>query len=737
MEESRVNLRNQGIELINTYQHQQPLLNYISFWKYLDLAVLDKMIETFVTDTNINQSKISIIGLEIMNIFNRNTKFYFLCNFSYYNFTSGTELYFSELGCLHCNSTQDNSILAEGLAILNTSIKKLSFDIVYNNTHNFGIIKLIEGQKNLKEVKFNNKYLVTFKESIIGPLEELLIKCADTIQYLKIDWKPVTNLFSYLVNLISLEIHGYLHNNWNHLENISLPLLKYLKAYYVSSKILASIIENTIGNLIEISIIYDKSGDDEGRLIHAIYQNCPNLNYLKFSLFNKNFSEFENLLINCQILNGLEIFCIHENQINWKILYEILTRSTPIVEQIQQHQLKLEDLLQKYKTKGVIKNYCTNRYVFEDFEWIQNKALNVITNVIFSYLSEESRDNLRNQGIELTNTYQQPLLNYISFWRYLNLDILERMIRTFLTDTNIINPKIPIIRLVIMNVFNRNTKFYFLRDDFSFSSSFLGTELCFSELGCLHCTSTQDNSILAEGSPIIHKELIVRPLEEALIKCADTIQYLRIDWKPVTKLFSYLVNLISLEIHAFRHKNWNNLEKISLPLLKYLKAHYVPSKILANLIENTKGNLIEISIIYDRSYDEGRLIHAIYQNCPNLNYLKLSLFSENISEFENLLINCRILNGLVIIGTHENQINWKLLFEILTRSTPINKRSMLLQFFSSGSMLNVEQKQHLLKLKDLLQKYKTKGVIKNYNTNNFGFEDFEWIQSKFYTLYDD
>uniref|UniRef100_U9SNM8 F-box domain-containing protein n=1 Tax=Rhizophagus irregularis (strain DAOM 181602 / DAOM 197198 / MUCL 43194) TaxID=747089 RepID=U9SNM8_RHIID len=442
---------------------------------------------------------------------------------------------------------------------------------------------------------------------------------------------------------------------------------------------------------------------------------------------------------------------------------------------------------------------------------LKDKALNVITNVIFSYLSEESRDNLRNQGIELTNTYQQPLLNYISFWRYLNLDILERMIRTFLTDTNIINPKIPIIRLVIMNVFNRNTKFYFLRDDFSFSSSFLGTELCFSELGCLHCTSTQDNSILAEGlailntsikklnfdilynnthnfgiikliegqknlkevkfndrSPIIHKELIVRPLEEALIKCADTIQYLRIDWKPVTKLFSYLVNLISLEIHAFRHKNWNNLEKISLPLLKYLKAHYVPSKILANLIENTKGNLIEISIIYDRSDDEGRLIHAIYQNCPNLNYLKLSLFNENISEFENLLINCRILNGLEIFSTHEDQINWKILFEILTRSTPISlfkfkfidstinsylkidleslslfldnwkdKRSMLLQFFSSGSMLNVEQKQHLLKLKDLLQKYKTKGVIKNYNTNNFGFEDFEWIQSKFYTLYDD
>uniref|UniRef100_U9UWA9 Uncharacterized protein n=1 Tax=Rhizophagus irregularis (strain DAOM 181602 / DAOM 197198 / MUCL 43194) TaxID=747089 RepID=U9UWA9_RHIID len=156
------------------------------------------MIETFVTDTNINQSKISIIGLEIMNIFNRNTKFYFLCNYSRYNFTSGTELCFSELGYLRCTSTQNSSILAGRLAILNTSIKKLNFDILYFSTHNCGITKLIEGQKNLNEVIFNNQYLVTLKEYIVRPLEEALIKCADTIQYLKIDWKPVTNLFSHL-----------------------------------------------------------------------------------------------------------------------------------------------------------------------------------------------------------------------------------------------------------------------------------------------------------------------------------------------------------------------------------------------------------------------------------------------------------------------------------------------------------------------------------------------------------
>ncbi|PKB97202.1 hypothetical protein RhiirA5_506695 [Rhizophagus irregularis] len=301
-----------------------------------------------------------------------NTKFYFLCNYSRYNFTSGTELCFSELGYLRCTSTQNSSILAGRLAILNTSIKKLNFDILYFSTHNCGITKLIEGQKNLNEVIFNNQYLVTLKEYIVRPLEEALIKCADTIQYLKIDWKPVTNLFSHLVNLISLEIHAFRQKNWNHLnhlEKISLPHLKYLKAHYVPSKILA---------------------------------------------------KFENLLINCQILNGLEIFCVHDYQINWKILFEILTRSTPIslfkfkfiysifnsylninleslklfldnwkdrssmllqifssgvmlnVEQ-KQHQLKLEDLLQKYKTKGVIKNYNTNNLGTEDFEWIQCK----------------------------------------------------------------------------------------------------------------------------------------------------------------------------------------------------------------------------------------------------------------------------------------------------------------------------------------------------------------------------
>jgi len=118
---------------------------------------------------------------------------------------------------------------------------------------------------------------------------------------------------------------------------------------------------------------------------------------------------------------------------------------------------------------------------------------------------------------------------------------------------------------------------------------------------------------------------------------------------------------------------------LSLPILRILKAEQVPSEFLANLIKNTKGHLSEISLYYI-DVDIEKLIQAIYQNCPNLRYLKLSLrsnfnnFNSVISiEFEKLLINCQFLNGLVIDIQNTNEfISWDKLFEILAKSSPIN-----------------------------------------------------------------
>jgi hypothetical protein len=53
-------------------------------------------------------------------------------------------------------------------------------------------------------------------------------------------------------------------------------------------------------------------------------------------------------------------------------------------------------------------------------------------------------------------------------------------------------------------------------------------------------------------------ESFYKTLEETSIKHANTLQYLKIDWKPMTRFLSYLVNLLSLEINVTKDINWND-----------------------------------------------------------------------------------------------------------------------------------------------------------------------------------
>src|SRR5581483_1168706 len=59
------------------------------------------------------------------------------------------------------------------------------------------------------------------------------------------------------------------------------------------------------------------------------------------------------------------------------------------------------------------------------------------------------------------------------------------------------------------------------------------------------------------------------------------------------------------------------------------------------------------------------------------------------SEFENLLINCQLLTGLVIdiVYDFNNAFSWDKFFEILTKSSPIS----LFKFrFSSSKIIKLE-----------------------------------------------
>jgi hypothetical protein len=86
------------------------------------------------------------------------------------------------------------------------------------------------------------------------------------------------------------------------------------------------------------------------------------------------------------------------------------------------------------------------------------RAKKRLLRVILLHLSEESREYLKTQEIDLfVEIHQQPLFNYINFWRHLNLRNLEDIINHI---ENVEMSKISIVMNETMKLFiNRNTKF--------------------------------------------------------------------------------------------------------------------------------------------------------------------------------------------------------------------------------------------------------------------------------------
>ncbi|PKY14944.1 hypothetical protein RhiirB3_427051 [Rhizophagus irregularis] len=377
--------------------------NYISFCRYLELYRLDRI--TF-TIKDIKMSKIPFMKLEIARLFiNRNTRFTHLylhqCDLQT-NLIPGIEICFSKLKFLR---SQPSNFLCE-LSEISESIEEIEFYITeYNNKDNYGITKLIEAQKNL------NYFSFTYgkgDKSLCKTLGDSLIKHASTLQYLKIDLELITKItksLSYLLNLSNLEIIN--PNNqraWYHIENVSFPFLKFLKTQQVSTKSLIGLIENTKGHLMELCIDYE---DNDENLIQAIYKNCPKLKYLKLSITNssiRSIKELDNLLINCQYLNGLVIY-IRKN-FDWDNFFKSLIKSSPnsllkfklfssIWDNYSPESLKLFfdnwksrhpmllhtnlpnnekekfDLIKKYVAEGIIIKHenVSDRTIFEDFEW--------------------------------------------------------------------------------------------------------------------------------------------------------------------------------------------------------------------------------------------------------------------------------------------------------------------------------------------------------------------------------
>ncbi|PKK61188.1 hypothetical protein RhiirC2_792184 [Rhizophagus irregularis] len=348
---------------------------------------------------------------------------------------------------------------------------------------------------------------------------------------------------------------------------------------------------------------------------------------------------------------------------------------------------------------------------------LTKKAENIIFNVILSHFSEESRDNLIKQGIDLfTEIYQTPSFNYIYFWRHLDLQLLDRMISRNFDKSDISMMRNELFKLFV----NNNTNFISLIFPYDYKCQVNWNKQCFLNLKFFYFCNDIDQSILKELATIsksikifncdvigcnisgtirlieVQKNLdsvrisgcriyeTWQSIEEVLIKKAITIQnlYLCYDWNfdVDLKFLSHFVNLKSLEIiESFGPPNPNNTilnlnqsEKMSLPALKILKTNQVSFMMLTRLIESANVQLTVIDIHFNDIYcefeDVRRFFQAMCQNCPNIKYLSFPIKDYVLIEFESLLINCQHLIKLVIRS--EGGLQYKNLFKILNKSSP-------------------------------------------------------------------
>ncbi|PKY54656.1 hypothetical protein RhiirA4_473594 [Rhizophagus irregularis] len=364
----------------------------------------------------------------------------------------------------------------------------------------------------------------------------------------------------------------------------------------------------------------------------------------------------------------------------------------------------------------------------------------LLLNVIMLHLSDESRNNLRNNDFNfLTNSYQKyqkPFFDYISFCRHLHLNAIKRMINN--NNNNYENSKKSMdIQYEIFNLFiNKNTKFTHLYIPKQFDCQIHlipGADQCFSELEYLFCQTSINENILVGLTDICRSIKAVK---------------LFVDNNYIIKVLSFFVNIKSLELLNYRMTS-DHIENLPLPSLQVLKAKGIPINVLERLIENTSGLLTEIRIdgISHNEINNKRIIQAIYQYCPNLKYLKIVFRYSNILELKNLLINCNFLCGLfILINNMEDVFDIDYLFEILAKSSPINlfkfkfkfryrpvKLESLKSFFDNWKGRHPMYLHFIKKLEnniddliDLIEEYKTNGVIKKFN-NGLDCKDFEWI----------
>jgi hypothetical protein len=241
----------------------------------------------------------------------------------------------------------------------------------------------------------------------------------------------------------------------------------------------------------------------------------------------------------------------------------------------------------------------------------------------------------------------------------------------------------------------------------------------------------------------------------ALEKKADIISHLKMFFRYADHLFPKKLP----KLHKLKTLSINNFGSFDEGQLKMLAYHDLEIFIInctllndaADIIKNSGGHLKKILLnpyldFHNESFNKDSLffICKIYENCPLIEHLSITFFpsEEHFTEIEKLLKVCQNLKSLLlnIFNVYETEANEKILengkelLKVLIRSAPTNLREIgffnikfslgaLENFFEKwrgcATLLTTDIIYEERDYKELINKYKNDGVIKDFRRESF------------------
>ncbi|CAG8550947.1 17490_t:CDS:2 [Funneliformis caledonium] len=295
------------------------MFNYLLFIKHLEATAISSMIcdginyksadkryHQFILEEEIYKlfmSECSLKSLELDHIKHQIHHF------------PGAYRCLADLVELNTNSSIPSEIFF-GLSRICKRIKKIYVYFDYIDEENYGFVKLIQVQQNLKRFVCTKSF-----DNNNDPSEELglaLTSCSQTLTNLESRFKREIflppRIFPLFRNLKILQLlNDFLSESYEEqLQVSSYPNLEILYIKNISPYTISKIINSTTGKLRKILIQYN-IGDYSNCLIQSIIEHCPNVEILSLIIDMDNLLYFVKLLDSCRQLKGLLIRLSDEN----------------------------------------------------------------------------------------------------------------------------------------------------------------------------------------------------------------------------------------------------------------------------------------------------------------------------------------------------------------------------------------------------------------------------------------